>query len=289
MIKKTLLALLLSPLFTSGQYPDSEIYVVDMKFTKDSTWFGVPTNISSHEGYDNHPYFSRNGGSLYYVSSDNNQCDVKRYLFASKVSASITRTKESEFSPGMTPDGSSMTVVRIDADSAQRAYLFPPGNPRKPQFLPGTDSIGYYCWLNDSLLAMFIVGTPNTLQLLDRKTLQRTRIANNIGRCLRLSADSTRLLFVIKHGEKDWRIHALPFRDTVYKEVTPTLPGAEDFAVMHDGTLLMGDQGMLYACKPGKKKWKKIADFSQSVGPFTRIAISPQENKIAIVSTPKKP
>lgn len=274
---------LMPVLFSLAQLPDTDIFVADMKWSKDSTYFGTPVNITHRQGYDNHPCFASNGASLYYVGADSNQCDVKRYLFASKISAVVTRSRESEFSPGMAPGGHLMTVVRIDADSSQHAYTFPPGNPRHPTLIYGTDSIGYYCWMNDSLLAMFIVGTPHSLQILNRARIQRTKITENIGRCLKLNADSTHLYYVSKHSETDWRIHTLSVKDFKIAEVARTLPGVEDFAVLKDGTLLMGDQGILYALKAPKKKWKKVADFSASVGNFYRIAVSPQENKMAMV------
>ena len=261
-----------------------------MRLSKDSTYFSTPQNITNHPGYDNQPCFSLNGSSLYYVAWDDDQTDVMRYSFNRKAAATVTRTDESEFSPGLSADGLKMTVVRIDTDSGQRAYTFPLDHPEKVSVISGTDSIGYYCWLNDKELAMFILGTPHTLQVLDRFLVQRSRIAGEIGRCMKLSADSTLLYFVIKHSETDWKIHAYHIKNHTVAEVATLLPGNEDFAVLKNGTLLMGDKGLLYAMKAGKKKWKKVADFSATTGPFFRLVVSPQENKIAlVVSAEKKP
>jgi WD40-like Beta Propeller Repeat len=277
-------------LYSSGQYPDTEIYVADMKMSNDSTYFRVPQNITNHPGYDNQPCFSPNGASLYYVSLNGEQTDVMRYSFHSRKAATVTRTPESEFSPGLSPDGLKMTVVRIDTDSGQRAYAFPLDQPGNASVISGTDSIGYYCWLNDTELAMFILGSPHTLQVLNRTLLQRSRIAGDIGRCMKLSADSTLLYFVIKHSETDWKIHSYYIKDHTVAEVVPLFPGNEDFVVLKNGTLLTGDKGLLYALYGGKKKWKQVADFSASTGPFLRLAVNPQENKIAlVVSVEKKP
>jgi hypothetical protein len=213
-----------------------------------------------------------------------------RYSFSRKTAATVTRTDESEFSPGLSADGLHMSVVRIDKDSGQRAYTFPLDHPENASVIAGTDSIGYYCWLNDKELAMFILGSPHTLQVLNRTLLQRSRIAGDIGRCMKLSSDSTLLYFVIKHSETDWRIHSYHIKDHTVAEVAPLLQGNEDFVVLKNGTMLMGDKGILYAKKAGKKKWKQVADFSASTGAFFRLVVSPQENKIAlVVSAEKKP
>jgi len=282
------LAFFLPALHASAQYPDTEIYVADMKMTKDSTWFGMPQNITNHPGYDNQPCFALNESAVYYVSSDEKQTDVMRYSFFTKKSATVMRTEESEFSPGLSSDGLTMTVVRIDLDSGQRAYSFPIDHPEKAAVIQGTDSIGYYCQLNNQFLAMFILGTPHTLQLLNRPMLQRTRIAGDIGRCMKLSADSTLLYFVIKHSETDWKIHTYRIKDSLIDKGIPVIPGNEDFAILKNGTLLMGDKGKLFAAKAGKKKWKQVADFSSVTGNFLRLSVSPNENKIAVVATVEK-
>jgi hypothetical protein len=274
--------------FAMAQLPDTDIFVAEMKWTKDSTYFKNPVNITHREGYDNHPYFSANGSALYYSATDYKQCDIKRYFFATRVSANVNHSKESDFSPGLTPDGKSMSVVRIDLDSAQRAYTFPLNDAAHPVVIAGTDSIGYYCWLKDTLLAMFIIGEPSTLQILNRNMLTRTTVSSNIGRCLKLSADSSLLYFLVKHSETDWRIHTYNVKTAAVEEVAETMPGDEDFAVLHDGTLLMGDHGKLFALKKGKKKWKEVADFTASVGNFNRISISPKEDKIALVGILEK-
>src|SRR5678816_481498 len=107
----------LLPGLCQAQYPDTEIFVADMKMTKDSTYFGTPQNVTNHPGYDNQPCFSPNESSLYFVSStDDKQTDVMRYSFLTKKAATVTRSPESEFSPGLSADGLKMTVVRIDLD-----------------------------------------------------------------------------------------------------------------------------------------------------------------------------
>jgi hypothetical protein len=279
----TLTGLLLS-LSVAAQWPETDIFVADLTVTRDSLRVGIPENITARPGYDNQPCFAPNGGSVYFVSDVHGQTDVMRYLFVNKKTATITRTRESEFSPTLSPDGRTITVVRIDTDSVQRAYTFPYSSSRFPTVLFNSDSIGYFCWISDSLLAMFIVSNPPALQLLRTTNAARKTVATGIGRCLKLSADGKTLYFVRKFSSTDWKIQSLHVANGQIRTVAPTLKGEEDFAVLKNGTLLMGSAGKLYARTPKRKKWKMEADFSKTVGPFYRIAVSPGEDRIAVVA-----
>lgn len=291
---KTRLPLLLCFILSStvfAQLPDTDIFLVDMKQEKDSIVFGKPANITKRKGYDNQPYFTHDDKSLYYVAIDSTQSDVYRYSVNSGKSQRITNTPESEYSPTPSADSKMLTVVRVDKDSGQRAYRIPIATVSSPELIKGTDSIGYFCRVNDSTLAMFILGEQNTLQLLNLKTNKKKTIAADIGRCMKMNSDGSKLYFVLKKGTAEWRIYALTIKGLDLNYVTTTYPGAEDFALLEDGTLLMGQNGVLYSFLPGKsEEWKKVADFSASIGSFYRIVVNHSETKIAVVGfTGKKP
>ena len=68
-------------------------------------------------------------------------------------------------------------------------------------------------------------------------------------------------------------------------KVITTLPHNEDFALLPDGTMLMGNEGKLFSYKPGTDKdWINIADFTTTLKSFYRIAISPKGDQIALVA-----
>ena len=85
-------------------------------------------------------------------------------------------------------------MVRVDLDSSQRFYRLPTAIMTFPYPVlePGT-GIGYYCWMNDSMLAMFILGPANTLLL--ARTHQRTLIASDMGRLHAHESDRSELYF----------------------------------------------------------------------------------------------
>jgi len=291
-MNNTLLFILLFSIETAyAQLPETDIFVSDMKMKDGKFEFSRPENITHRPGYDNQPYFIPDGKSLLFVSMpDTTQADIYSYDFKSKKSAAITKTKESEYSPMLTPDGKNISVVRVDDDKGQRFYRFPV-KEQNATVVKGTDSIGYYCWLNQDFLAMFILGDAMTLQVLDINKNERTLVASDVGRCMRLTNDKKKLLFVIKQNENEWSIFEMDIATREKKKLISTIPGSEDYAVLKDGSLIMGSKGKLYRCNLSESTdWKEIADFSAELGDFYRISVSQQGDKIAMVAfTGKRP
>jgi ABC-type uncharacterized transport system permease subunit len=293
MMKSSLILLAISIVCcANAQLPETDIYMSNIHTKNGELIFSKPENITNRKGYDNQPYFTPDGKSLLFVSAtDTNQTDIYRYDFNTKKISQLTNTTESEYSPSLSPDGKNISVVRVDKDGGQRFYDLPLNNLNEPSLITGTDSIGYYCWLNDSSLAMFILGDAMSLQILNTSSHTRKWIASDIGRCLKLSPDKKIMYFVIKQNENEWGIFNLDCATYKIKKVVATLGGSEDFAVMADGSLLMGSKGKLFRFSHGKdSEWKEVADFSSSLGDFYRITISPKGDRIALVAfTGKKP
>ncbi len=286
------LSLLLFTISSFAQLPETDIFISDVKIQNGKLEFSKPLNITSRTGYDNQPFFMPDGKSLLFVAvPDTTQADIFSYNFANKIISPVTQTAESEYSPMLSPDGKNISVVRVDADTGQRFYTLPVGNIKNAKQFKGSDSIGYYCWLNDTSLAMFILGDAMTLQILNIKTVTRELVASDIGRCMKLSPDKKSMYFVIKQNENEWGIFEMNIQSREKKKVVSTLPGSEDFAIMPDGSFLMGSKGKLYQYKTfDGKDWSEIADFSAELGDFYRISASANGDRIAMVAfTGKKP
>ena len=289
---RILLIILLSFNSLHAQLPETDIFVCDMKVKDGKYEFSKPENITHRPGYDNQPYFMPDGKSILYVAvPDTSQSDVFSYDFKSKKTTAVTNTKESEYSPMLAPDGKSISVVRVDSDNGQRFYKVPITSKNASAVVNGTDSIGYYCWLNPGSLAMFILGNAMTLQLLDIEKNERTLIASDVGRCMKLSNDQKKLLFVIKQNQNEWSIFELDIATMEKRKLVQTIPGSEDYAILKDGSLIMGSKGKLFRFNAAEgEDWKEIADFSAGLGDFYRISINAQGDKIAMVAfTGKKP
>ncbi len=284
--------LLLIGLPAFAQLPDTDIFLADIKYDLGKISFSNLVNLTNRNGYDNQPSFTPDGKSLLYVSvMDSIQSDIYQYDFRTKNKFRMTRTPESEYSPSYSPDARTISAVRVDGDKGQRFYNFPLKDITHPVFVKHTDSIGYYCWLNDSMLSMFILGNTFTLEILNVRTSERKLIASDIGRCMKLSPDKKNLFFVIKQNGRFWGIFRMDVQSLQLTRVITTLKENEDFAILPDGTLLMGSEGKLFKFKPdADKDWQMIADFTSTMKAFYRIAINPKGDRIAfVVYSGKKP
>ena len=283
---RLLVGLVLVSTGVKAQLPDTDIFLVGFKQDQDKFTFDNPVNITNRKGYDNQPSFIPGTSTLLYVRiPDSGSADIRQYELSGK-DVAITDSPESEYSPSYSHNMQFLSMVRVDLDSGQRFYRLPTAHHdiSIPRPEPGTDSIGYYCWMNDSMLAMFILGPANTLQVLNLRTHQRTLIASDIGRCMRMNPDRSELYFVVKANELEWKILAMNAKTYATRELFPTLAGSEDYTVLSDGSLLMGSKGKLYRRKLNSgSEWAEIADFSKSIGDFYRIAVNSASDRLALV------
>src|SRR5258708_4611584 len=95
------------------------------------------------------------------------QTDIYRYEVVSGATTQVTRTPESEDSPTVTPDGSHISVIRVEADGTQRLWRFALDGGAPELILPGIKPVGYHAWADNSTLALFVLGSPASLQLAD--------------------------------------------------------------------------------------------------------------------------
>src|SRR5262245_35323717 len=99
---------------TPRAVPSTDIFLVELSGDKGQLKLGKPRNITGRKGYDNQPVFLADGKSLFYTSiREDNQADIYQYDIAKGSARQITATKESEYSPTVTPDGKSLSVVRV--------------------------------------------------------------------------------------------------------------------------------------------------------------------------------
>lgn len=277
--------LVLFTISAQAQLPETDIYLAKINQGSFGTTFTDMQNITHRKGYDNQPFFTPDGRELLYVAIyDTTQSDIYAYSLQDKNTRKVTNTKESEYSPTVVDMGKKQmyTVVRVDADSGQRLYNLDMNDPSIAELIPHTDSIGYYCRMNDSLIAMFILGKPNTIEILNVNTGKRLPLSNNIGRCIRYSPSKKILYYVIKETEKDWYIHSYNLRSKRIEKIIKTPEGSEDFALMPDGKIIIGKGAKLLELD--KDHWTTIADFSEYVQGFYRIAVNREGTLLALVA-----
>ncbi|HVS80796.1 MAG TPA: hypothetical protein VHE60_03595 [Pyrinomonadaceae bacterium] len=266
--------------------PSSDVFIIDVASHNGKMKLGPPVKITNWVGYNNQPSFMPDGQSVLYTSIRDKQADIYRYDTRSGATTQITKTPESEYSPTLMPDGKSISVVRVEADGTQRLWKFPLAGGTPWLILEKIKPVGYQLWIDDHTLALFILGKPNTLQLVDTRTEKAETIAENPGRILRRIPHQNKLSFVHKISDQEWVIKAFDLRMRTSASLIPTLPGVEDYAWMPSGALLVAKDSKLFAVIPlTGKDWSEVADFSKTgLKGITRIAVSPKGDKIALVA-----
>ncbi len=270
----------------NAQLPDTDIFLFKAISSGKTHSFGNAQNITNRVGYDNQPCFSLDSKELLFVSvEDSGQSEIWKYSIKEKTKTQITNTEESEYSPTFIKGGTKISTVRVDKDGGQRFYLLDFPETTKTEYVKNSDSIGYSCWVNDSLITMFVVEDTSSMQILDLRTNERTFVINNPGRCMKIHPKSKLLYFIDKNDSTHWYLSTYNFKSKKISRLIETLPGSEDFAFFSDGTLICGFKGGVFELKSGGKAWEAIGKPIASMeNDFYRIAISPDDKFIAVVS-----
>ena len=275
--------------------PETDIYLMNIHAGKEGFTASDAVNITNRAGYDNQPEFRADGsGILYTAIHEDGQADIYEYVIATKETVRRTRTAVSEYSPQLVPGGKGYSVVMVEKDSVQRLweYSFNVKDTVAHVLLPKLDSIGYYCWINKNLVALFKLTEPPVLEIADVRTGHAEVMAKNVGRCIHRIPERNAISFVVKDSVLGWKIMELDLKTNAVSMIVRTLPGSEDYVWTSDGVLLMGKDNKLYRFEPiMDTEWEPIADFTAlGIQDFYRLAISPDGSKLAIVAyKDKKP
>jgi hypothetical protein len=292
-------ALVLSSAFLQQPAADTEVFVAGYVGT-DHLNIAPLINASRNEGYDNQPSFLPDGSAVLFASMrDGKQRDIYRYDFASEQLTQVTSTSESEYSPLVTPDGQSFSVIRVEADNTQRLWKFDLDGTRPRLVLENVKPVGYHAWIDATHLALFVLGAggePNTLQIADTRTGKAEVVDSRIGRSIHLRPGTGTVSFIGKPQGGHWVVKDFdPTTRAITTLIeTPDNNQTEDAAWLPNGMLVMSSGSKLMVWIPGTNGWRQAADLSASVGRITRLAIGPSGPglpgampRIALVAEPR--
>jgi dipeptidyl aminopeptidase/acylaminoacyl peptidase len=309
-----LLLLALAPALVGAQQrppANTEVYLTGLQRDVMPLTGGAALDISKSPGYDNEPSFTPDGKSVLFVSNrDGKQTDIYRYDIATKALTQLTHTPESEYSPVVTPDGKTFSVIRVEADgTTQRLWRFDLDGSNPRLVLENVKGVGYQAWLDATHVAVFIVGTngqPNTLQLADTTKDAAEMIDSNPGHGLALrpgtrfpgappsSTAPPTLTYVCKTDPAHWVVKEFNLTTRTTTVIQDALLGSEDLAwdpVYGNARLLMAKGPLMYASFSGAE-WRLVGDFtSAGIDRITRLAVSPDtkqggQNRLVLVAEP---
>ena len=273
------------------QAPATEVYLapLDLKANTLGTWI----NVSNNTGYDNQPSFLPDGSAVLFSSNrDGKQMDIWRYTVASKDATQLTKTPWSDFSPLVTADGTGFSAVSLEDDKRQRLWRFDMDGSNQRVLLELPSPIGYHAWIDRNRLALFVLGSPNSLQIADVTAGKAELVEGGIGRSLHVHPRHGHVMFMTTGQARTIRD-----LDPDTRKVTPVatpLDGSQDAAWTPDGRVLMARGTVISIAAPAiETKWAPFADLAAAtspgpaVGTITRMAVSRDGRWLAFVAEPQ--
>ena len=276
------------PPVTHNPALDTDIYVARADWEGASPRFFDLVNVTRRSGYDNQPNFLADGsGFIYTVINEDGLSDIWMYRLGAAGPERLTMTLTTEFMPKVMPAGGGFSSIRYE-EGFSRLWAFDlEGRPERV-ILRDHLPFGYYTWLNDSQVAMvasYSLGEDEhgELQIVDVGTESVRTVAADVGRCVAPLGDGA-LVYVDK-SEEPWMVRGIDYYSGAEQFAFPGRPGMEDFAVAHDGSVLMAEGRQLFRRAPDMDDWELVADWSGELeGPISRIAASRDGTSLAVVA-----
>lgn len=266
-----------------AQLPETDLWLFKLKKESNQLQLGEGKNITNRKGYDNQPHFSQDNKQILFVSiREDNQSDVYAYDIKKQVSTQITKTKVSEYSPNYTPDGKFISCVVVEADSAQRLWLYHPHGGISKCYEEGIDSIGYYSWLSKDTLLYYKLTDPHSLRMYCKANRNDVWLADHPSRAFKRTLGNVFLYAIKDTASIQYRKY-----NTVIKrsdEFAKHNSKSEDF-VWNDELGLVKSEGtqlLRYDEKSGG--WPLLFDFAPlGIKKITRFAFDNKNKQLVIV------
>ena len=269
----------------SSAQSGTEVYSAQLIITPMGYQIGALSNCSNNAGYDNQPSFWSED-TLLYAATRNGQTDVVLHKLTSGEKNWRSATRQgSEYSPLRIPTTDEFSAIRLDTTGLQRLYRY--DHNGESQLLHPDLKIGYQLWVDaNTLLCTVLVDERMDLYLLAVERGTATRLQSNVGRSLHKVPNSEQLSFIHR---KDRKAIITTFdKKTMAQEAVFVVPeGVQDHAWLPDGTLLYGQGSTLYTVGSDQAPRLLHQFKEEEIKGISRIAVSPQGKRIALVGEEK--
>lgn len=279
-----LLLCLFGSVFMRAQLPNTDLWLFKLETDKlKQSVLTNPMNITNREGYDNQPSFSADGKKIYYVSiREDKQADIYYYEPGSKKTTQLTKTKESEYSPVLSDNGSYITSVVVEKDSAQRIHFItaPLGTDEKKFEI---DSVGYYTFLNSDTVVYYKLTEPHSLRFFVERSNEDKWLGNAPIRGFKAINRHT-LIYGLKDSTKvtfytyDFVLH----KAQKYAEY----PSLSEDVIWHPTLgLLKSEETRLLRFDESKNEWILLYDLASfGIKKITRFCFDPKNKYLVVVN-----
>jgi len=290
-IISVVLLFILSPMSILSQQ-GTDIFLIKIKSDGEKLIFADPVKINKTEGYNNQPFFHPDGASIFYSSEVGSNTDIYRYNIETGKTTRLTDTPDSEYSPTVMPGGKQFSVIQLVTREGPRkgaqpliAFSITGGQPEL--IYEDGEKVGYHAWIDPDNVAMFLLGSPNFLQIVNIKDKTSLRVADNIGRSLYKIPNQDAISFSLS---KEDGLNSIMRYNLITKKtesIVPMLEGNSFYAWTSSGMLVMGVGSKLYGFRPEVDKvWQYIWDLNElGIKNISRLAVHHKILWVAVVTS----
>ncbi|HET6990016.1 MAG TPA: hypothetical protein VFJ43_01780, partial [Bacteroidia bacterium] len=194
----------------NAQLPNSDVWLFSYSVKAGNYSFTEGKNISNHPGYDNQPFFSKDGTQILYTSErDGGQTDIYSYEIKSGQNTRKIQSKVSEYSPEFIRNNKFITDVVVEEDSTQRLWCYqmsgkyPADSLKARVLLSDVKNVAYSRWYNDSIVFLCILPEPMNLFVANVQTGKISKCAMNVNRSMCVLHQKKRDLFLYSQMKAD--------------------------------------------------------------------------------------
>ena len=291
MIKYLILLVALFSINVFYSQPNTEVYLFNINTNDKGLELSNMINVSNNPGYDNQPSFIYED-VLLYVGNNEGQTDIMYYnIKEEKYSWFHDKTDGGEYSPQKLPLGDDIAAVRLDPDGLQRLYFYN-SFKENPRMAVADLAVAYFHFYTNNILVSAVLG-GNTLDLVVSNLQEKTNdtLLVNVGRSIHGVPYSKYVSYTVVNEEKNHDLYLLEIDGGLESYFVCQLPiGIQDYTWLNDTQILIGSRNKLYIYDTMENEdWIEVADLSSfNIKDISRLAVSPEGSKLAIVGEPSK-
>ncbi len=267
---------------------NTEVYVFDIAPSYEGLELLNPRNISNNDGYDNQPSFISNE-TLVFAGNNDGQTDISEYNLTSKLQKWVNnKTEGGEYSPQKFPSNNDLAAVRLDKDGLQRFYRYNSERGNSSELIENLQ-VAYFAFYNDKkILATVLDGDKMDLVMIDLPSKKADTLFYNAGRSLQKVPNTSSMSYSLVNEEGNLDLYLLDMNSYESFFVTELPIGIQDYVWINDTQVLVGSGNKLYMYDTlGESEWNRVASLEEyGIKNLTRMAISPNGKKLAVVAVP---
>lgn len=279
-------ALALAASGVTAQMPSTDIFIADLGLADGAITIGTPRNATDRPGYDNQPWFLRDGSGFLYNADLGGQTEIFRFDLGAWTPTRLTDTPENEFSPSMSDDGA-LLVVRWPADMSTGAlWRYTAEGEPIGEHPASVERVGYYGVMPSSSIAYFVNDSVRTFKISGTDGEEHTVLTGLAGSPPQHIPGTNAVSFMMPGDDERVWIHRL---ELATGDITPVVPAAGEtlsYAWLPGNVLLMPAANTVYAFDPAYDDgWREVARFEDpALASIVRIAVSAAGDRVAFVA-----